>query len=103
MSTSKSTRIWWKKKPFWVELFYRKIAKKRNINEEIRIEADEEFEQSEIKRLNKKYNIVTYVSTKIQGGEAFSSEQKIRELKKNCCLKLKQIEKRLGNRITVKT
>ena len=34
------------------------------MNEEIRIEADQEFEQSEIKRLNKKYNIVTYVQYK---------------------------------------
>ena len=42
---------------------------------------DLEFQQNEIKKLNKKYNVEMF-STKTRGGKAFASKQKIREFKK---------------------
>ena len=82
-------RILLKKK---IELFYEEIMKKRNMNEEMRIQTYQEFEQSQVKRLNKKYNVKMF-RTKIQGGKAFAAEQKTKEFKS------KSIERRLGNRI----
>ena len=64
-----------------LEIFYKEIQKKRKNNEKIRLQTDQEFQQNEIKKLNKKYNIEMF-STRLRGGKAFAAEQKIRELKK---------------------
>ena len=47
----------------------------------MRLQTDLEFLQNEIKKLNKKYNVDMF-STKLRGGKAFATEQKIREFKK---------------------
>ena len=44
----------------------------------MRLQTDLEFLQTEIKKLNEKYNANMF-STKLRGGKAFSTEQKIRE------------------------
>ena len=61
--------------------FYNEIEGKRNKNEKMRLQTDQEFQQNEIKKLNLKYNVEMF-STRIRGGKAFAAEQKIRELKK---------------------
>ena len=48
------------------------------MNKQMRLQTDLEFQQREIMKLNKKYNVLMF-STKIRGGKAFSAEQKIRE------------------------
>ena len=45
------------------------------------LQVDQEFQKNEIKNLNKKYNAEMF-STKIRGGKAFVTEQKVCELKK---------------------
>ena len=60
-----------------ISLFYNEISKKRNMDKEMRMQADIEFEQNEIKRLNKKYNVHMF-SSKVRGGKAFAAKQKIR-------------------------
>ena len=70
-----------KKKIFLIKkrkLFYEEIEPKRNMNEQMRLQTDLEFQQRKIMKLNKKYNVLMF-STKIRGGKAFSAEQKIRE------------------------
>ena len=57
---------------------YEEIEPKRNMNEQMRLQTDLEFQQRKIMKLNKKYNVLMF-STKIRGGKAFSAEQKIRE------------------------
>ena len=47
----------------------------------MRLQTDLELLQNEIKKLNKKYNVDMF-STKLRGGKAFATEQKIREFKK---------------------
>ena len=47
----------------------------------MRLQTDLEFLENQIKKLNKKYNINMF-STKLRGGKAFATEQKIREFKK---------------------
>ena len=47
----------------------------------MRLQTDLEFLQNEIKKLNKKYSVDMF-STKLRGGKAFATEQKIREFKK---------------------
>ena len=47
----------------------------------MRLQTDQEFQQNNIKQLNKGYDLEMY-STKLRGGKAFAAEQKIRELKK---------------------
>ena len=47
----------------------------------MRLQTDREFQQNNIKKLNKEYDVEMY-STKLRGGKAFAAEQKIRELKK---------------------
>ena len=64
-----------------LETFYKEIESKRNKNEKMRLQTDQEFQQNEIKKLNVKYNVEMF-STRIRGGKAFAAEQKIRELKK---------------------
>ena len=62
-----------------MELFYKEIEQKRNQKEKMRLQVDLEFQQNEIKKLNQKYNVEMF-STKIRGGKAFATEQKIEEL-----------------------
>ena len=64
-----------------LETFYKEIEPKRNKNEKMRLQTDQEFQQNEIKKLNVKYNVEMF-SSRIRGGKAFAAEQKIRELKK---------------------
>ena len=47
----------------------------------MRLQTDLGFQQNEIKRLNKKYNVEMF-SLRVRGGKAYAAEQKIRELKK---------------------
>ena len=63
----------------------------------MKLQTDLEFQQNEIKKLNKKYNVEMF-STRVRGGKAFAAEQKIRELKK-LLLKIKSIYKKNGMRV----
>ena len=74
-----------------MELFYEEISDKRS-NETMRLQTDLEFQQNEIKKLNKKHNVETF-STRVRGGKAFAAEQKIREFKK-LLLKTKNLYKK---------
>ena len=60
--------------------FYNDINDKRNSSSTIRIQTDMEFEQNEIKKLNKNFNIEMF-SSKLNDGHAFAAEQKIRSVK----------------------
>ena len=61
-----------------LELFYREIEPKRDQKQEtMRLQANLEFLQNEIKKLNQKYNVDMF-STKLCGGKAFAAEHKIR-------------------------
>ena len=64
-----------------LEIFYKEIQPKRNENEKMRLQTDQEFQQNEIKKLNLKYNVEMF-SSRVRGGKAFAAEQKIREFKK---------------------
>ena len=64
-----------------LESFYWEIEPKRDQKQEMRLQTDLEFLQNEIKKLNKKYN-VDMLSTKLRGGKAFATKQKIKEFKK---------------------
>ena len=64
-----------------LENFYKEIDAKREKNEKMRLQTDQEFQQNEIKKINLKYNVEMF-SSRIRGGKAFAAEQKIRELKK---------------------
>ena len=74
-----------------LEQFYNDIDTLQKNPETIRLQTDLEFQQNEIKKINKKYNVEMF-STKIRGGKAFIAEQKIRELKK-ILLKSKRLHK----------
>ena len=76
-------------------IFYQDIVKIRTCG--MRLQTDREFQQTNIKKLNKEYNVDMY-STNLRGGKAFSAEQKIRELKK-LLLRSKRIKKLLGKRV----
>ena len=60
-----------------LELFYGKIESKQNQKQEMRLQADLEFLRNEIKKLNKKYSVDMF-SSKLRGGKAFATEQKIK-------------------------
>ena len=62
-------------------LFYNDIVEKRGDDKKMRLQTDPEFQQTEIKKLNKKFNVDMF-STKVRGCKVFAAEQKIRELKK---------------------
>ena len=70
------------------ELFYQYIIKKRNPNEKMRIQTDQELQQNEIKELDLKCNIKIF-STKFCGGKAFAAEQIICDFWKNTFWKQK--------------
>ena len=57
----------------------------------MRLQTDREFQQTNIKKLNKQFDVDMY-STHVRGGKAFAAEQKIRELKK-LLLRSKRIKK----------
>ena len=73
-----------------MELFYEEVESKRK--GEMRLQTDLEFQQNEIKKLNKKYDVEMF-STRVRGGKAFAAEQKIREFKK-LLLKIKLLYKK---------
>ena len=73
-----------------LELFYNEVQNKRK-DKRTKLQTDLEFNQKEIKILNKKYNIEMF-HTRVRGGKAFAAEQKIRESKK-LLLKMKNIVK----------
>ena len=73
-----------------LELFYNEVQNKRK-DKRTKLQTDLEFNQKEIKILNKKYNIEMF-HTRVRGGKAFAAEQKIREFKK-ILLKMKNIVK----------
>ena len=79
-----------------MEMFYQEVSKKRK-NNPMRLQTDLEFQQNEIKKLNKKYNVEMF-STKVRGGKAFAAEQKIREFKK-LLLKMKNLFKKYGKKL----
>ena len=60
-------------------IFYQDIAEKRT--GKIRLQTDREFQETNIKKLNKQFD-VDMCSTNLRGGKAFVAAQKIRELKK---------------------
>lgn len=60
-------------------MFFKEISGKRERERETRIQADREFEQNELKKLNKKYK-VKMLSSRDRGGKEFAAEQKIKEL-----------------------
>ena len=82
-----------------MELFYNDIAEKRANynNRRMRLQTDLEFQQTEIKKLNKDFKVDMF-STKVRGGKAFASEPKIRELKK-LLLKSKNNDRRNKTKI----
>ena len=61
------------------------------------LQMDHKFQQTNIKKLNKEYDVDMY-STNLRGEKAFAAEQKIRELKK-LLLRSKRIKKLLGKRV----
>ena len=67
-----------------MEQFYRDIQPKRHQVEKnperMRLQTDLEFQQNEIKKLNKKYNVEIF-SLRVRRGKAYA-EQTIREFKK---------------------
>ena len=80
-----------------MEQFYNDIEEKSDLNKVIRLQTDLEYQQNDIKKLNKKYYVVMF-STRVSGGKAFAAEQKIREFKK-MLLKTKILSKRNKNEI----
>ena len=72
-----------------LKLFYEDIKQKRT--DRMRLQADLEFKQNQIKKLNDEFNVEMF-HTKVRGGKAFAPEQKIKEFKKNL-LRSKQFEK----------
>ena len=73
-----------------IEQFYIEVKNKRK-KKRTRLQTDLEFNQNEIKKLSKKFNIEMF-HTRTRGGKAFAAEQKIREFKR-LLLKMKNIVK----------
>ena len=63
-----------------MEIFYQEVDQNRK-EKMLHLQTDLEFQQNEIKKLNKIYNVEMF-STRLRGGKAFAAEQKIREFKK---------------------
>ena len=78
-----------------LNLFYNNIEEKRT--GKMQLQTDLEFNQNQIKALNKKFDVQMF-HTKFCGGNAFAAKQKIREFKK-ILLKSKRFEKSKGNRL----
>ena len=79
-----------------MELFYQNVNNKRK-GKKMRLQTDLEFQQNDIKRLNKKYDVDMF-STRTRGGKAFAAEPKIREFKK-LLLKIKNFYKKNKKKI----
>ena len=62
-----------------LNLFYNNIKQKRT--GKMCMKTDLEFNQNQIKKLNKDFNVEMF-HTKLRGGKAFAAEQKVREFKK---------------------
>ena len=73
-----------------MEEFYEEVSQKRK--EIMCLQTDLEFQQNEIKKLNRKCKVAMF-STRVRGGKAFAAEQKIREFKK-ILLKVKTLYQR---------
>ena len=78
-----------------LKLFYEDINRKRTGR--MRLQADLEFKQNQIKKLNDEFNVDMF-HTRVRGGKAFAAEQKIREFKR-ILLRSKRLEKNRGKRI----
>ena len=78
-----------------MEAFYEEVSQKRK--EKMHLQTDLEFQQNEIKNLNKKYNVEMF-STRVRGRKAFAAEQKIKEFKK-LLLKVKALYKKNETKI----
>lgn len=63
------------------------------MDKEMRIQADRQFEENEIRRLNKMCEIHNF-SSKFCSGKVFAAKQKIRDFKK-LLFKTKALDKRL--------
>ena len=50
-----------------IEIFYQEVENKRK-NKRMRLQTDLEFQQNEIKKLNKKHNVEMF-STRVRGGK----------------------------------
>ena len=75
-----------------MELFYPAIRPKwQHIakNERMRLQVDLEFQQNEIKKLNKKYVVEVFIS-RVHVGKAYSTEKTPREFKKSFGSKVKK-------------
>ena len=79
-----------------LENFYIEVQNRRK-NKRTRLQTDLEFNQNEIKKINKKFNIEMF-HTRTRGGKAFAAEQKIREFKQ-LLLKMKNIIKNEKKRL----
>ena len=62
-----------------LEQFYKEVKGKRQ-GKKMRLQVDQEFQQTKIKDLNKLNNVDMF-STSVRGGKAFAAKRKIRELK----------------------
>ena len=78
-----------------LKLFHEDINRKRTGR--MRLQADLEFKQNQIKKLNDKFNVDIF-HTRVRVGKAFAAEQKIREFKKTL-LRSKRLEKDRDKRI----
>ena len=58
-----------------LKLFYEDINRK--MTERMRLQADLEWKQNQIKKLNDKFNVDMF-HTRVRGGKAFGAEQKLR-------------------------
>ena len=56
-----------------MEAFYEEVSQKRK--EKMRLQTDLEFQQNEIKNLNKKYNVEMF-STRVRGGRLLLQNKK---------------------------
>ena len=63
----------------------------------MRLQTDLEFQQNDIKKLNKKYN-VEMLSKRLRGAKVFAVEQKIKEFKK-MLWKSKNLNKKQKNKV----
>ena len=79
-----------------LSLFYRDIKSKRS-EKSMRLQTDQEFQQTKIATLNDEHNVIMY-SSKIREGKAFAAERAIRDLKK-ILLTSKRIEKDSKRRV----
>ena len=62
----------------------------------MRIQTDQDFNQNEIKKLNKIHN-TDKINTATREGKEFAAEQKIREFKK-MLFRLKALQKRIAHK-----